>query len=194
MAYDSSKVAGGKGNFSLNQNFEAEGVDLTLLTVDFINDMSAETGDLTTGSTTAGLQMVRHAFEHQGLRILAEGPLVDSNTQKTYVVRTDQLDSLSSTTTKAALNGFVKSISVDYIKDGIRCNAILPGTVETPSWEGRVQMADDPEQARKDFISRQAMGRLAQPNEIASMAVYLASDESDFVTGTLNLIDGGWTL
>ena len=98
------------------------------------------------------------------------------------------------TTTKAALNGFVKSIAVDHIKDGIRCNAILPGTVETPSWEGRVQMADDPEQARKDFISRQAMGRLAQPNEIASMAVYLASDESDFVTGTLNLIDGGWTL
>ena len=98
------------------------------------------------------------------------------------------------TTTKAALNGLVKSIAVDYIKDGIRCNAILPGTVETPSWEGRVQMADDPEQARKDFIARQAMGRLAQPKEIASMAVYLASDESDFVTGTLNLIDGGWTL
>ena len=98
------------------------------------------------------------------------------------------------TTTKAALNGFVKAIAADYIKDGIRCNAILPGTVETPSWEGRVQMAEDPNQARKDFIARQAMGRLAQPNEIASMAVYLASDESDFVTGTLNLIDGGWTL
>ena len=97
-------------------------------------------------------------------------------------------------TTKAALNGFVKSVAADYIKDGIRCNAILPGTVETPSWEGRVQMADDPEQARKDFIARQAMGRLAQPEEIASMALYLASDESDFVTGTLNLIDGGWTL
>ncbi len=98
------------------------------------------------------------------------------------------------TTTKAALNGLVKSIAADYIKQGIRCNAILPGTVETPSWEGRVQMADDPVQARKDFIARQAMGRLAQPEEIASMAVYLASDESDFVTGTLNLIDGGWTL
>ncbi len=98
------------------------------------------------------------------------------------------------TTTKAALNGFVKAIAADYIKDGIRCNAILPGTVETPSWEGRVQMAEDPNQARKDFIARQAMGRLAQPKEIASMAVYLASDESDFVTGTLNLIDGGWTL
>ena len=98
------------------------------------------------------------------------------------------------TTTKAALNGFVKAVAADYIKEGIRCNAILPGTVETPSWEGRVQMADDPDQARKDFIARQAMGRLAQPKEIASMAVYLASDESDFVTGTLNLIDGGWTL
>ena len=97
-------------------------------------------------------------------------------------------------TTKAALNGFVKAMAADYVSKGIRCNAILPGTVETPSWEGRVQMADDPVQARKDFIARQAMGRLAQPNEIASLAVYLASDESDFVTGTLNLIDGGWTL
>ena len=110
MAYDSSKVAGGKGNFSLNQNFEAEGVDLTILTVDFIVDMSAETGDLTTGSTTAGLQMIRHAFEHQGLRILAEGPLVDSNTQKTYMVRTDALDSLSSTTTKAALQTYIRTL------------------------------------------------------------------------------------
>ena len=97
-------------------------------------------------------------------------------------------------TTKAALNGFVKALAADFVKDGIRCNAILPGTVETPSWNGRVNMADDPIQARKDFIARQAMGRLAQPEEIASMAIYLASDESSFVTGTLNLIDGGWTL
>ena len=97
-------------------------------------------------------------------------------------------------TTKAALNGFVKALAADYVKQGIRCNAILPGTVETPSWEGRVNMAEDPKKAREDFISRQAMGRLAQPKEIASLALYLASDESDFVTGTLNLIDGGWTL
>ena len=97
-------------------------------------------------------------------------------------------------TTKAALNGFVKAMAADYVKKGIRCNAILPGTVETPSWEGRVNMADDPKQARKDFINRQLMGRLAKPEEIASLAVYLASDESAFVTGTLNLIDGGWTL
>ena len=96
--------------------------------------------------------------------------------------------------TKAALNGFVKALAIDYVKQGIRCNAILPGTVETPSWQGRVNMAEDPKKARKDFIARQAMGRLAQPDEIASLATYLASDESDFVTGTLNLIDGGWTL
>ena len=97
-------------------------------------------------------------------------------------------------TTKAALNGFVKALAADYVKQGIRCNAILPGTVETPSWQGRVDMAKDPIKAREEFIARQAMGRLAQPKEIASLAVYLASDESDFVTGTLNLIDGGWTL
>ena len=97
-------------------------------------------------------------------------------------------------TTKAALNGFVKALATDHVSQGIRCNAILPGTVETPSWEGRVQMSENPKKAREDFIARQARGRLAQPNEIASMALYLASDESDFVTGTLNLIDGGWTL
>jgi len=110
MAYDGTKTAGGKGNFSLNQNFEAEGVDVTLLTVDFIVDVSAETGDLTTGSTTAGLQMTRHAFEHHGLRILAEGPLVDSDTQKTYMVRTDQLDTLSGTTTIAALQAYIRTL------------------------------------------------------------------------------------
>ena len=97
-------------------------------------------------------------------------------------------------TTKAALNGFVKSIAADYVKDGIRCNAILPATVHTPSWEGRVAQADDPKQAKIDFINRQAMGRLCQPEEIASLGVYLASDESAFVTGGLHLIDGGWTL
>ena len=110
MAYSTTAVAGGKGNFSLNQNFEVEGVDVTLLTVDFIVDVSAETGDLTTGSTTAGLQMTRHAFEHHGLRILAEGPLVDSDTQKTYMVRTDCLDSLSSTTTIAALQAYIRTL------------------------------------------------------------------------------------
>ena len=110
MAYSTTAVAGGKGNFSLNQNFEVEGVDATLLTVDFVVDVSAETGDLTTGSTTAGLQMVRHASAHQGLHIVAEGPLVDSDTQKTYMVRSDCLDTLSSTTTVAALQAYIRTL------------------------------------------------------------------------------------
>jgi hypothetical protein len=110
MAYSTTAVAGGKGNFVLNQNYELQGVDVTLLTVDFIVDVSAEVGDLTSGSTVAGLDMTRHAFAHQGLQILAEGPLVDGNTQKTYMVRTDNLDSLSSTTTIAALQAYIRTL------------------------------------------------------------------------------------
>ena len=99
-----------KNNFSLNQNYELQGVDVTLLTVDFIVDVSAEVGDLTSGSTVAGLDMTRHAFAHHGLQILAEGPLVDSDTQKTYMVRTDNLDSLSTTTTIAALQAYIRTL------------------------------------------------------------------------------------
>ena len=99
-----------KNNFSLNQNYELQGVDVTLLTVDFIVDVSAEVGDLTSGSTVAGLDMTRHAFAHHGVQILAEGPLVDSDTQKTYMVRTDNLDSLSSTTTIAALQAYIRTL------------------------------------------------------------------------------------
>ena len=99
-----------KNNFSLNQNYETQGVDVTLLTVDFIVDVSAEVGDLTSGSAVAGLDMTRHAFVQNGLQILAEGPLTDSNTQKTYMVRTDNLDSLSSTTTKAALQAYIRTL------------------------------------------------------------------------------------
>ena len=94
-------------------------------------------------------------------------------------------------TTKAAIIGFTKSIASDYIKNNIRCNAIAPGTVHTPSWEGRVKAAKDPVQAKKDFIARQPMGRLGTAEEIASLAIYLASDESDFVTGIVHPIDGG---
>jgi len=99
-----------KNNFSLNQNYELQGVDVTLLTVDFIVDVSAEVGDLTSGSTVAGLDMTRHAFAHHGLQILAEGPLLDSDTQKTYMVRTDNLDSLSATTTIAALQAYIRTL------------------------------------------------------------------------------------
>ena len=97
-------------------------------------------------------------------------------------------------TTKAALNGFVKAMAVDYVKDGITVWIKVWKLNGSPSWEERVSQADDPKQAKIDFINRQAMGRLGQPEEIASMGVYLASDESAFVTGGLHLIDGGWTL
>ena len=97
-------------------------------------------------------------------------------------------------TTKAAIIGFTKSIASDYLKHNIRCNAIAPGTVHTPSWEGRVQAAANPEQAKKDFIARQPMGRLGTAEEIATLAVYLASDESDFVTGITHSIDGGMSI
>ena len=97
-------------------------------------------------------------------------------------------------TTKAAIIGFTKSIASDFIKNNIRCNAIAPGTVHTPSWEGRVQSAKDPVQAKKDFIARQPMGRLGTPEEIANLAIYLASDESEFVTGITHAIDGGMSI
>ena len=95
---------------------------------------------------------------------------------------------------KAAIIGLTKSIAADFIKDNIRCNAIAPGTVHTPSWEDRVKAFKDPVQAKKDFIARQPMGRLGTPEEIANLAIYLASDESDFVTGVTHAIDGGMSI
>ena len=97
-------------------------------------------------------------------------------------------------TTKAAIIGFTKSIASDFLKNNIRCNAIAPGTIHTPSWEGRVQAATNPEQAKKDFIARQPMGRLGTPEEIAALATYLASDESNFITGVTHSIDGGMSI
>ena len=96
--------------------------------------------------------------------------------------------------TKAAIVGLTKSIAADFIKNNIRCNAIAPGTVHTPSWEDRVAAAPDPVKAKKDFIARQPMGRLATAEEIAALAVYLASDESDFITGVIHPIDGGMSI
>ncbi len=97
-------------------------------------------------------------------------------------------------TTKAAVIGLTKGMAVDFVSQGIRCNAICPGTVNTPSWEDRVAAADDPDQARKDFTSRQPLGRIAEPGEIAALAVYLASDEAAFTTGAIHLVDGGWSM
>ncbi len=96
--------------------------------------------------------------------------------------------------TKAAIVGLTKSVARDFIGRGIRCNAVCPGTVDTPSLETRIQAFPDPVQARKDFIARQPMGRLGTAEEVAELCVYLASDASQFMTGQAVVIDGGWTL
>ncbi len=94
-------------------------------------------------------------------------------------------------TTKGAVIGLTKSIAADYVKQNIRCNSIAPGTVFSPSWQDRVNQSPDPIQAKKDFIARQPMGRLGTAEEIAAVAVYLASDDSTFTTGTTISVDGG---
>ena len=100
-------------------------------------------------------------------------------------------------TTKAAVLGLTKSVAVEYITRGIRCNAICPGTVESPSWHDRVRALGEElgsyEEAMRQFVARQPMGRVATPEEIAALAVYLASDESAFTTGQAHVIDGGWS-
>ena len=95
---------------------------------------------------------------------------------------------------KAAVVGLTKSVAADFVAQGIRCNAIAPGTVDTPSLHDRINAYDDPEAARKAFVARQPMGRLAQAHEMAPLIVFLASDESVFVTGQLYANDGGMTI
>jgi len=95
---------------------------------------------------------------------------------------------------KAAIIGLTKSIASDFVKQNIRCNSIAPGTVFSPSWQDRVNQSPDPVQAKKDFIARQPMGRLGTAEEIASMAIYLAGDESTFTTGNTFSVDGGMTI
>ena len=100
-------------------------------------------------------------------------------------------------TSKAAVIGLTKSVARDFIARGIRCNAVCPGTVESPSWHGRVEALGEKlgsrEKALELFVSRQPMGRVAQASEIAALVTYLASDESAFTTGHAHVIDGGWS-
>ncbi len=96
--------------------------------------------------------------------------------------------------TKAAVIGMTKAIAADFVGRGIRCNAICPGTIDTPSLHDRMAAQGDPEKARAAFIARQPMGRIGTAEEVAELAVYLASDESAFTTGQIHVIDGGWTI
>ena len=95
--------------------------------------------------------------------------------------------------TKAAVIGLTKSVAADFVGKGIRCNAICPGTVDSPSLEGRLRATGDYEAARAAFTARQPMGRIASAGEIAALVVYLASDEASFTTGHAHVVDGGWS-
>jgi 2-keto-3-deoxy-L-fuconate dehydrogenase len=97
-------------------------------------------------------------------------------------------------TTKAAVIGLTKSVAADFVAQGIRCNAICPGTVDTPSLQARLHAYGDYEKTRREFEARQPMGRLGKPEEIAALALHLASDESGFTTGQIHVIDGGWMI
>ena len=97
-------------------------------------------------------------------------------------------------TTKAAVIGLTKSVAADYVSKGIRCNAICPGTVQTPSLDERISALGGGADARQFFLQRQPAGRFGSADEVAALAIYLASDESAFTTGSINVIDGGWSV
>lgn len=97
-------------------------------------------------------------------------------------------------TSKAAVIGLTKSVAADFVGQGVRCNAIAPGTIDTPSWRVRAAAGDDPEATRAAFVARQPMGRVGTVEEVAALAVHLASAESAFTTGAVHVIDGGMSL
>jgi 2-keto-3-deoxy-L-fuconate dehydrogenase len=97
-------------------------------------------------------------------------------------------------TTKAAVIGFTKALAADHVKQGVRANAVAPGTVDTPSLQDRINALPDPEQARRDFVARQPMGRIGTVDDITPLLVYLASDESQFATGVVFSVDGGMSI
>ena len=96
--------------------------------------------------------------------------------------------------TKAAIMGMTKAVAADYVSQGIRCNALCPGTILTPSLEERMYATGDFEQAKLDFLARQPIGRFAHAEEVTGILIHLASDESKFTTGTFQIVDGGWSL
>lgn len=127
-------------------------------------------------------------------RMIANGGGVILNMASVLGAHKAAPNRLAYAASKAAVAGFTRAIAIDHVKQNIRCNCICPGTVDTPSLGDRINAFADPVQARKDFVNRQPMGRLATAEEIAETFVYLASDESSFMTGQAIFVDGGMSL
>jgi 2-keto-3-deoxy-L-fuconate dehydrogenase len=140
-------------------------------------------------NVTAQYRMIRAVLPN--MLALGRGSIINMSSVASSVKAVPNRFAYS--TTKAAVIGLTKSVAGDFVTQGIRCNAICPGTVETPSLLQRLRDTGDFEKAYAEFTARQAMGRFGRPAELAALAVYLASDESSFTTGAIHVIDGGWT-
>ncbi|EJL34901.1 SDR family oxidoreductase [Novosphingobium sp. AP12] len=140
-------------------------------------------------NVTAQYRMIRAVLPN--MLALGRGSIINMSSVASSVKAVPNRFAYS--TTKAAVIGLTKSVAGDFVTHGIRCNAICPGTVETPSLLQRLRDTGDFEKAYAEFTARQAMGRFGRPAELAALAVYLASDESAFTTGAIHVIDGGWT-
>jgi NAD(P)-dependent dehydrogenase (short-subunit alcohol dehydrogenase family) len=127
-------------------------------------------------------------------KMIAAGGGVIVNMASVLGARKAAVNRLAYASSKAAVEGFTRALAIDHVKQGIRVNCVCPGTVDTPSLGDRINAFRDPAQARRDFIARQPMGRLATAEEIAETFVYLASDESSFMTGQALFVDGGMSL
>ena len=127
-----------------------------------------------------------------GMLANGEGSIINMSSVASSITST--VNRFVYTASKAAVVGITKSVAAEFVTQGIRCNAICPGTVDSPSLHERLRATGDYEQAMKDFIARQPMGRIGKTEEVASLATYLASDESRFTTGQCHVIDGGWAI
>jgi NAD(P)-dependent dehydrogenase (short-subunit alcohol dehydrogenase family) len=154
-------------------------------------ECSAEDWDRSFNLNVRSMFLVTRAFL-PGL--IARGGGVILNMASVLGARKAAPNRLAYAASKAAVEGFTRAVAIDYVKQNIRCNCICPGTVDTPSLAERISAAPDPELARRDFVARQPMGRLATADEIAESFVYLLSDESAFVTGQAIFADGGMSL
>ncbi len=156
-----------------------------------ILDATAQDLDFSYNLNVKSMYLMIHAFLPAMLE-KGQGNIINMSSVASSVI--GALNRFVYGTTKAAVVGLTRSVAADYARHGIRCNAICPGTVESPSLEGRMrEQGGDYAAVRKAFIARQPLGRIGTPEEIAALAVYLASDEAAYTTGTINVIDGGWS-